>query len=104
LEEGASILFSFNFPFALKTILYFAPLIYILVELARVSMKDILILSLNGIFKEGVIFQIVKVPTTLEKMKSRPILEHVLPEHNVICLRVSLNLHMIGELINGIPK
>jgi len=98
LEEGASILFSFNFPFALKIILYFAPLIYILVEFARVSMKDILILSLN------VIFQIVKVPTTLEKMKSRPILEHVLLEHNVICLLVPLNLHMIGELINGILK
>jgi len=67
-------------------------------------MKDSLILSLNGISKVGVIFQIVKVPITLEKMKSRPILQHVFPEHNVICLWVPLNLHKIEELIIGILK
>jgi hypothetical protein len=86
----------------LEAFFCFPPSTYILVELVRVSMKDNLILSLNGISKVGVIFQIFKVPTTLKKMKSVPILEHVLLEHNVIYLWVPLDLHKIVELINGI--
>jgi hypothetical protein len=34
-------------------------------------------------------------------MGSMPILEQVLSEHNVIGIRVMLNVQEIGELING---
>jgi hypothetical protein len=42
-----------------------------------------------------------EVPTTLEKMGSKQILEQVLSEHSAIGLGVTLDLQKIGELING---
>jgi hypothetical protein len=43
----------------------------------------------------------IKVPTTLEKMGNKPILEQVLPDYNVMSLGVMPDVQKIGELING---
>jgi hypothetical protein len=42
---------------------------------------------------------IVEIQTTLEKIRSMPILEHVLLEHGVIGLGVTPDVHEIGELM-----
>ncbi len=49
----------------------------------------------------GVVFWIVEIPTTLEKMGSRPMLEHVLLEHSAIGLGVTPNVQEIRELIKA---
>jgi hypothetical protein len=51
---GGWVTFSFNFPFPLEAIFYLPPSTYVFTELARVSMKEGLILSLKGISKVGV--------------------------------------------------
>ncbi len=53
-KEGGSVTFSFNFPFPLEVILCLPPLTCVLAKLARVSMKESLILSPKGISRVGV--------------------------------------------------
>jgi hypothetical protein len=55
LEEGGSIIFSFNFPFHLEAIFHLPPSTYVYTKLARVSMKKGSILSFKGISKMGVL-------------------------------------------------
>ncbi len=56
LEEGGLITFSFNFPFPLEAIFHLPPSTFVSTELAKVSMKVGLILSLKGISKVGVLY------------------------------------------------
>jgi hypothetical protein len=49
----------------------------------------------------GVVFWIVEIPTTLEKMGSRPMLEQVLLEHSDNGLGVTPNVQEIRELIKA---
>jgi hypothetical protein len=55
LKEGGLVTFSFNFPFPLEAIFSLPPSTYVLVELARVSMKEGSILSFKGISRVGVL-------------------------------------------------
>jgi len=47
------------------------------------------------------IFWIVEIPTTLEKMGSRPMLEQVLLKHSAIGLGVTPDVQEIRELIKA---
>ncbi len=49
----------------------------------------------------GVVFWIVEIPTTLEKMGSRLMLKQVLSEHNAIGLGVTPDVQEIRELIKA---
>jgi hypothetical protein len=49
----------------------------------------------------GVVFWIVEIPTTLEKMGSRLMLKQVLLEHNAIGLGVTPDVQEIRELIKA---
>jgi hypothetical protein len=80
IEEGGLVIFSFNFPFPLEAIFCIPHSTCVSTKLARISMKTSFILSLKEIFKVGVLsFGSVEVPTRLEKMGNRLILEQVLP-------------------------
>jgi hypothetical protein len=53
LKEGGLVTFSFNFPFPLEVIFCLPQSTCVLAELARVSMKEGLILSRKGISRAG---------------------------------------------------
>jgi hypothetical protein len=55
LEEASSIILSFNFPFPLETNFHFPPSTYVLAKLAKISMKEGLIISFKGISRVGVL-------------------------------------------------
>jgi hypothetical protein len=102
LKEGGSITFSFNLHFPLEAKFHLPPLTYVLVKLAKVSMKKGSIFFFKGISKVGgVIFGIVEVPIALKTMGNMPITDQVLPKYNVIGLGVTPDVQEIGELING---
>jgi hypothetical protein len=63
--------------------------------------KGLNIFPQRNLYGGGVVFPTIEIPATLKKMGSKPILEQVPLECNVIYLGVTLDVQEIGELING---
>ncbi len=96
-EEGGLV----NFPFPLEVIFCLPPSTYVPAELESFHERRFDTFPQGNLQGGGVIFWRIEIPTTLEKMGSGPILEHVLPEHNVINVEVTPNVQKIREQMSG---